>query len=176
MAEKDNKKQEFIEAYDQYADAIFRHCYYKVSNRELAKDLAQETFTKAWGSLAKGLEIDNLKSFLYKIANNLIIDEYRKKKTVSLDVLRVGGFDIVSKDHTATIASAEHHIIRASIEKLEGKYKEVIVMRFVSDLSPKEIAEILGETENAISVRINRGLKQMRIFLNTSEHTDEQFI
>ena len=169
MDSSKRKNKEFIVAYDQYADGLFRHCYFKVSNRELALDLVQETFTKAWHSIVKGQEVANIKSFLYKIANNLIIDEYRKKKHLSLDELRSDGFDIAGADHHTITAPAEIHIVLASVEKLEDKYREVIQMRYLSDLSPREIAEILGETENAVSVRINRALKQMRDLLNTNE-------
>jgi RNA polymerase sigma-70 factor, ECF subfamily len=164
-----HQRQEFIEAYDQYADGLFRHCYFKVSNRELALDLVQETFTKAWNAISKGQTVDNLKPFLYRIANNLIVDEYRKKKSVSLDELRNEGFDVAGADGQSISTMAEVRIVLASIDKLEGKYREVIELRYVSDLSPREIADVLGETENAVSVRINRALKQMRTMLNTND-------
>jgi RNA polymerase sigma-70 factor (ECF subfamily) len=63
-------QKEFEKAYDLYADAIFRHCYLRVSDRELAKDLMQETFMKTWEYLASGKDIDDVRPFLYRTALN----------------------------------------------------------------------------------------------------------
>lgn len=77
-----------IEAYDAYADAIFRHCYFRVFSRERAKELMQETFLRAWDQMVKGEEIRHMRGFLYRVANNLIIDESRKKRSNRLRLLR----------------------------------------------------------------------------------------
>ena len=68
----DKKEQEFLDAYKQYADSIYRHCYFRVYNKELAEDLTQETFIKTWKYIAQGKEIKNIKAFLYRVAVNLI--------------------------------------------------------------------------------------------------------
>ena len=62
---------DFADAYDAYADAIFRHCAFRCFNRERARELMQETFIKAWDFLVSGKDIDNVQAFLYKTANNL---------------------------------------------------------------------------------------------------------
>ena len=85
--------EQFTKAYDELSDAIFRHCWFRIGDRERAKDLMQETFTKSWQYISRGEKVDNLKAFLYRVANNLIIDEYRKKKELSLDNLMVEGFE-----------------------------------------------------------------------------------
>src|SRR6266566_458854 len=87
------EEQLFIQVYDQFADAIFRHCWFRVSDRERAKDLTQETFVKVWKILDRGESVENMRAYLYRIANNLIIDHYRKKKDVSLDLLQEDGFE-----------------------------------------------------------------------------------
>ena len=88
-------EQKFLKAYDEYSDAIFRHCYFRVSDREKAKDLTQDTFTKTWEYVLKNGEVTDLRAFLYKVANNLIIDTYRKKKEDSLDdMMENSSFDI----------------------------------------------------------------------------------
>lgn len=157
------KTDEFIALYDEMADQLLRHCFFKLSNRELALDLVQETFTRTWEYIASGKEVNNVKGFLFKVANNLIIDEYRKKKMVSLETLQEqSGFDAPTHDHKKTILDVEIGTILAHINKLDEKYREVILMRYVNDFSPKEIAEILGQSENAVSVRINRGLKKVQ--------------
>ena len=74
----------FDHAYADYADAIFRHCAFRLMNRERGKELMQETFLRIWIELGKGVEVLNMRAFLYRIANNLIIDDVRKKKEMSL--------------------------------------------------------------------------------------------
>jgi RNA polymerase sigma-70 factor (ECF subfamily) len=165
------KTDEFIALYDEMADQLFRHCLFKISNRELALDLVQETFARTWEYLASGKEVNNVKGFLFKVANNLIIDEYRKKKSVSLETLQEQtGFDAPVHDHKKTIFNVEVDTVLSYINRLDDKYKEVILMRYVNDYSPKEIAGMLGESENAVSVRINRGLKKVQEMIHGPQH------
>ena len=74
-------------AHSDYEKGLNARAYFKVSNRELGEDLVQQTFMKTWIYLTKGGEVKNMKAFLYHILNNLIIDEYRKKKAFSLNFL-----------------------------------------------------------------------------------------
>lgn len=155
-------KEEFIEAYEELADSLFRHCFFKVSDREKAKDLVQDVFVKSWQHVVKGKEISNLKAFLYTVANNLIIDYYRKTKEISLDYLREKGFDYsISGEHDIVI-NAEHSKAIEVLQSLPKKYKEIIIWRLIDGLTPKEIAEVLGTSENVVSVRLNRALKKLR--------------
>jgi len=155
-------EDKFIESYDEYSDAIFRHCYMKTSNRETAKDLVQETFVRAWKHVSEGKEMDNPKAFIYKIANNLIIDWYRKKKSVSLDSMQEGGFDVATTEHERTPEISDGAMAMENFEKLSDIYREVLTLKFVEGLQPKDIAEIIGESENVVSVRINRGIKKLQ--------------
>jgi RNA polymerase sigma-70 factor (ECF subfamily) len=156
-------ERKFLKAYDELSDAIFRHCYFRVFNRERAKELTQETFMRAWENIG---EVQNLKAFLYKVANNLIIDESRKKKTTSLEDMQEEGFDITDDKKDKLIDTLAGKELIKLLERLDPKYRQVIMMRYVDDLSPKEIAEITGETENNTSVRIHRGLEQVRKVFN----------
>ena len=174
MKDQDNLNEKFTKAYDDLADPIFRHCYFRISDREKAKDLTQETFIKAWDYIQKDQtgKIKNMKALIYKIANNLVIDEYRKRKgNLSLNHLSESGFDVQSNDQIdkRIEINMESQKILKVIDGLEETYKEVVLMRYIEELSPKEIAEIIGESPNNISVRINRAIKQIRENLNDEE-------
>ncbi|MEX2054153.1 MAG: RNA polymerase sigma factor [Candidatus Colwellbacteria bacterium] len=173
MDTKNRLQVEFTKAYDEYADAIFRHCYFRISDRERAKDLMQETFIKAWSYVLKRDEpIDNIRAFLYKIASNLIIDEYRRtRKTSSLETLQEDGFQIgIAEVITDNIGNKlESEYVLRVIKRIDGKYREAVIMRYMDGLSPKEISEITGETQNNISVRISRGVKQLKEILKENE-------
>ena len=162
--EENKKQEEFLRLYDDYADAIFRHCYLRLGDRERAKDLMQETFMRVWQYVADGTAISYGRALLYRISNNMIIDQYRKKKNISLDVLGEEGFDPPSREDADTIERGidQHQVVKAIRDHLDPRISQVIVMRYVDGLTPKEIAGMIHETENAVSVRIHRGLKKIK--------------
>lgn len=161
-------------AYEAYSDAIFRFCLFKLSNRELAKDITQETFLKTWSYLSGGGEIKGLKVFLYATANHLIIDEYRKKSRQlkvfdSLDRLEEAGFDPGFDDTDSWIDKFDGERAMELINQLPKLYKDVLFMRYVEDLSLEEIHQVTGESDNTISVRIHRGIEKLRKIINKQE-------
>ncbi len=158
-------KQQFLDIYKQNADAIFRYCLMRVSDRELAKDIAQETFLKVWQYASKGEKIANLRAFLFTTAKNLIIDQYRKKKLTSLDNMMEQGFDVGVEIDQSLFDKIDGQRALAFIGSIPEKYRDAIYMQYVEGLSVKEIAEVTGETENNISVRIHRGLQKLRSIL-----------
>lgn len=156
------QNQQFIECYDKYSDAIFRHCYFRLFDRELAVDMMQETFLKTWEYLAEGHKVDNLRAFLYRVATNLIIDYSRRRKEMSLEMLQDEGFEPSFREQDRIDSNLEIQRILECLRQLEPQYQEVVLMRYIEDLSPQEIAAILGESENVVSVRIHRGIKKLR--------------
>ena len=153
---------QFIEAFNAHNDAIFRFCYYRVYNRELAKELTQETFLKTWKSLTDGNEIDNIRAFLYRVAKNIVIDHSRKKQTGSLDDLQEQGIDFGVEIEATLQNNIDANSAIEVIKKLDEIYREVLLLRYVDGFGPKEIAELINETQNVVSVRLNRGLKQLQ--------------
>lgn len=161
-------EKDFLSAYDLYSDQIYRHCFFRVSDKERAVDLVADTFTNVWRYLAKGGDIKDFRAFLYKVANNLIIDHYRKRKSVSLDQLAEDhNFDPPEDVHEKVEESAEINLLIKTLDKLEDEYREVMIMRYVDGLSIKEISEIKEESENAVSVRIHRATNKIREILKT---------
>lgn len=159
-------KSDLVKAYDELSDAIFRHCYFRIGDRERAKDLMQDTFTKTWQYIVQGAKVNSLKSFLYKVANNLIIDEYRKKKELSLDSLMADGFEPGIDERSRTEKGIDARFALKIVNQLDEKYREPVLMRFMDELSPKEIAQITGDSENSVSVKIHRGIKQIKDILD----------
>ncbi len=152
----------FLKAYEDYSDAIFRFCYVRLRQRELALDIMQETFIKTWEYLRADKEIQNLRAFLYRVANNLIIDYSRKKKESSLDYLMEQGFDAPAEDRDVLHTSLDAQYVVRMVQDMDEKYRDVIILRYVEDLPIKEIADIIGESENVVSVRLHRGIQQVK--------------
>lgn len=158
------KEQQLLEkAYMEHGDVLFRFCMFKLNDREQAKDLLQETFTRAWQFISQKGKVDNFKAFLYKVISNLVIDEYRKRKPVdSLETLHEGGFDPVFDDSDRWIDGIDGKQAVDLIKKLPEPYGEAVFMRYVQELSLSEIAHITGERENTIAVHIHRGLEKLK--------------
>lgn len=160
------------QAYNTYADALFRFCLLKVKNREKAVDIAQDAFIKTFAYIKSGKQVTNIKSFLYKTAQNLVYDEFRRKHSQSLDEMSDEGFDIAADDEAGLpLLSIDSERALKALESLDETYREVVTLRFLEELSPKEIAEVTGLTENVISVRIFRGLEKLRDILHITNET-----
>ncbi len=163
----ENTKANYIKAYDDYVDALFRYASFNVRDREVAKDIVSETFTKTWNYVAGGGEIENMKAFLYRTLKNLIIDHYRSKKAVSLDALSEDEhFDPVAEVEVSIEEHAESMLAFGLLDKIPREYKDVVVMRCVQGLSFREIADITSEQENTVAVRFHRALKKVKDLWN----------
>ncbi len=162
-------EKQFVEVYEKHSDAIFRYCYYRVFDREKAKDVMQEAFSRTWKYLQEGKEVDNIRAFIYKTANNIIIDGFRKKKQVSLNQIMEKGFSPSTDPREKTAHYFEGQEILEIVKGLDEKYRDVILLKYVEDLSTKEIASILNETENNIYVRLNRGFAKVKEIMAASE-------
>ena len=165
----ESQEERFLKAFEEYSDALFRHAAMRISNREKSIDAVHDTFTKVWSYVKAGHQIDSYRSFLYKVLNNLIIDEYRKHKEASLDALMAlpgvdeGTFPELSESTVEALAATiDGRKAFDLLKELPEEYREVLVFRFIDELGPKEIGELIEESENVVSVRIHRGLKLLR--------------
>ena len=157
-------QEKFTKIHEKEADAIFRFSLLRTSDRDVAMDLTQDAFMKLWDKLSTKQVVENPRAFLFAVTRNAIIDWYRKKKTVSLEKINE---DTEGEKEFAIIESvaeqdSEVLAILKILNSLDENYREVVYMRYVEELKPREIADILGENTNVISVRINRGLKELR--------------
>jgi RNA polymerase sigma-70 factor (ECF subfamily) len=160
--EQEAIKTDFLQAYDTYADELFRFCFFKVSNYERAQDLTQDVFTSFWQELRKGAPIHNVRAYLYTLARNRIIDWYRKKKETSLDVISEAGIEFVGSSGGEVEDFAQYREILTLVNELDEKSREVLTLRYVEGWSPQDIAEFTGESPNVISVRLTRAIKKVQ--------------
>ncbi len=151
------------DAHFDFQKGLNARAFFKISDHEMGQDLVQETFLKTWKHLVSGGKIHMMKAFLYHILNHLIIDEYRKRKTSSLDDLLEKGFEVGTDDTEHLFNTLDGKILILLIKSLPEKYREVIHMRFIKDLSLKEISLITGKTKNSVAVQIHRGLIQLKL-------------
>jgi RNA polymerase sigma-70 factor (ECF subfamily) len=176
MKEMNNKTEKvFMESYEEFSDAIFRYTLFQTSNKETALDITQDTFIKTWQYLQKGAEVENIRAFLYRVAKNLIIDHRRKKKSSSLDQILEAGVDFTDQPEVMKEKEEEFEKekdkkkVLKTIDKIDEKYKEILLMRYVDEMSIKEIGEILDKSQNHVSVMIHRGVEKLKKLLKENE-------
>jgi len=130
---------------EEYYDKIYRYCYYKVGNRQLAEDLTQETFLRFLKSTCT--EPDR---YLYTIAKHLIIDEYRKVKNVSLEDTED---EPVSEGFEDELLGRE--VVNKALDSLSEEDRELVILRFVNEEPLSEISRITGISRFALYRRLN---------------------
>ena len=157
-------QEQFLTAYDQFSAAIYRHCFFRVYSKTRAEELVQETYMRVWQYLSQGNQVENIRAFLYRVANNLIIDESRKKKEESLEALmdKSPGFEPSYPGQRSMEKVILYQEVVESMDYLPPDYKKILTLRYVNDLDPKEIAEILATNANNVSVKINRAVKALK--------------
>lgn len=168
MTPKQKNEREGIltAAHHDYERGMNSYAFFKTHNHTTGKDLVQDTFIKTWSYLVKGGRVDLMKAFLYHILNQLIVDEYRKQKTSSLDVLLEKGFEPGFDDSKRVFNVFDGKAALLLIQYLPAKYEKVMRMRYAQDLSLKEISLLTGQSRNAIAVQTHRGLAKLKILYN----------
>jgi len=166
------RNKAFEDAFTAYGDELFRHAFFHLSDRERAVDLVQDTYLRSY-EYAKEGDIQNMRAFLYRTLRHLIIDEYRRKKSASLDAMlekdeHAADARVPAKEHDALEAAMDRLDAARAVERLKDlspEYAEVLALRYLDGLSPAEIANRLDVTQNLVSVRIHRALKSLKDLL-----------
>jgi len=162
-------RESFIKAYDKHLDSIYRFVYFKVSDKETAEDITSYVFLKTWDYVNNDnlKDYKTLKSLLYKVARNLVIDHYRKasrEMNVSLET-EDGLIEAVDERQDllkeAEIAS-DYEGLSEKMRELKDEYREAIILRYVNELSIAEIAEILEKSKGNVRVLIYRALNALK--------------
>ncbi|MDP2704541.1 MAG: sigma-70 family RNA polymerase sigma factor [bacterium] len=169
---KKGDAEAFGELYDKHMPAIYRFVYVKVSNKADAEDLTHQVFLKAWKNIRKYKEQGHpFTSWLYRIAQNAVIDFYRTFRAHrDIDTLPEDMMSEHPRLEEQADASMRVEVVHSAIRKLDATSQDVLLMKFVNNLSNKEIAATLLKSEGAIRVIQHRALKQLRGILNKEEY------
>lgn len=161
----------FGRLYDGYQPRIYRFILAKVSHREEAEDLTHQVFLNAWQRIGnfqhRGLPFS---AWLYRIARNQVIDHYRAKRTHdSIDLLED---ELPSGEHLERSLDSTLSLkqVQEVMTQLTGDQQDVLLMRFVDDLSTKDVAKTLGKSEGAIKLLQYRAIEKLKELLHDYEH------
>jgi RNA polymerase sigma-70 factor, ECF subfamily len=169
---KKGDQNAFAEIVELYKDKVYQLCFRMLGNPHEAEDIAQEAFIRAYINIHSYDSSKKFSTWLYRIATNLSIDRIRKKKPdYYLDAEVAGGEGLTLYSQVAAdVALPEdevqyvelQEIIQEEILKLPDKYRSVIVLKYIEELSLKEISEILDLPINTVKTRIHRGREALR--------------
>ncbi|MEK7496008.1 MAG: sigma-70 family RNA polymerase sigma factor [Patescibacteria group bacterium] len=156
--------------YDRYQTQIYRFIYLKVSHREEAEDLTHQVFLKSWQNIG-GYKFQSFpfSSWLYRIARNQVIDYYRvKKNNLNLEEISESKIDDSSIGIIAILDdNSDVKKIKEAIKQLSPGHQDVIILRFIEELSLKETASALKKTEIAVKLLQHRAIKNLKKILNS---------
>ncbi len=153
----------FSELYDRFAPHIYRFVYFKIGSVSDAQDIVSEVFLKAWASIIeKKKGVTNFRAFIYTIARNQIVDFYRKKR----QQIPIG--DMVDEIIIAPML-VEKMQLNYDVEKIlkilrtmKDEYRDVLMLRFMDEMSYKEIGQILQKSQVNVRVLSHRALKTLK--------------
>ena len=151
---------------EKYQHRLLRYLLYLTGRREMAEDFFQETWIRV---LERGSQYDGRHEFstwLFTIARNLVIDDFRRKRPASLDSLAdedaAAPFDLPATGQPsafdATVQREQNEQISAGMQHISAEYRESLLLRFQEGMSLEEIATVTGAPLGTVKSRIYRGL------------------
>ncbi len=160
---KDGNNTAFEHLTEIYADKIYKTAYFMLNNCEDAKDAVQEVFLRIHKGILGFKGTSSLSTWIYRITVNCCISISRKRK-----------FSIISLDDKAScIISApayEKHediyIVRKAILSLPEKYRSVVILRDINDLSYEAVSSVLKLPVGTVKSRLNRARSELRHILS----------
>jgi len=170
---KEGDKEAFSQLYDHYFSKIYRYVLFRVSGQEEAEDLTHEVFLSAWKNMPRYKEKGfPFSSWLYSIARNSVIDSYRtNKKTIQIELASEEFIKVESTDETSLDNTLEFEKVKNAIGLLKPQYQEILILRFIEEMSHGEIASATGKSEGAIRLMQHRALKELKSLYDERNRT-----
>lgn len=143
---------------EQY-NKLLKYCYAKVKNREQAEDIVQETFLRFW-QVNSYRSMEKEKAYLYTIARNLCTDYFRRKKE------ELPGnelfFEEIPDESSLENRVTDRDMVERAMARLEQQDREIVLLRFVSELPVTTVAKILGISRFTVHRRLKAAKEKLK--------------
>ncbi len=160
----EGQKENFVSYYDKFKDKIFVYFLYRVNfNRTIAEDLTSEVFLKALDHFDSFDQARSFQSWIFTIAHNHLVNHYR---VAGRETELLADQYITHVDTQKVELNYELEQVLKTIYTMEKSDRDILLMRFVDDLSNSDIADLLGKEEGAIRTKISRTLAKLREILD----------
>jgi RNA polymerase sigma-70 factor (ECF subfamily) len=158
-------KQDLVNIYERYSPEIFRYANHQLNDGNMAEDCVSETFSRFLQSIRGGTLPENVRAYLYRAAHNWIIDQYRHRPLPELALDDELHTDPEGDPAYTATKKIERQHIHAAIQRLPPDQRQVIVLRFMQDLSHEEVAATIGKTIEATRALQHRAVSALRQML-----------
>lgn len=147
---------------DWHYEKIYKYCYFRLHNRDLAEDITQETFLRFFASDTYR-DTGQALQYLYTIARNLCIDEYRRPKTEELSE------EILLDEENDLVINMD---LRAALQRLSDDNRELIVLRYVSEVPIAVLCKMYRISRFALYRKIQSIIKHLRKYMEDGEESE----
>lgn len=160
----------FGELYSRYLDPIYRYIRTRVSEDQIAEDLSEETFIRAFKALDKYKERGlPFSAYLYRVTKNLLVDFYRRQKEeIALEKANHIPAPGMAIDESL-IRAEKHSMLGQAYKQLPTDYQEIIRLRIILGRSTSEAAAWMERSEGATRVLLHRALNALRQKITSDE-------
>ncbi len=159
---KAGEMESFVYLYDRYVEKIYKFLYFRTFDQQLAEDITSQVFLKVMNKISTFNESKGtFQAWLYQIARNLLIDEYRKQKpTDNIDA----HFDLASGINleAETGQTLTNEALHKLLMTLPAEAQELITMRLWQEMPYAEIAAVTGKTEGSLKMQFSRIILQLQ--------------
>ena len=151
--------------YERYAAGIYNYIYYRTSNHHDAEDLTARTFYRALKHISRYVDRGApFSAYLYRIAHNIVANWHRdhsRQRITSLDELVMGS---PKREEPAAVAEEREvqDLLLQAVRRLPPERQQLLILKFVEQMSNAEIAQVMGRTEGAIKSLYHRTLVALR--------------
>ena len=160
---KSGDSDAFAFFYDKYVTNIYRFVLIRVSSKQVAEDLTQDTFLKTWQHIVDKKNVKSFQAFIFRVARNTVIDYYRQSNRQELPLEYVPEIvdmsDNIERDLDQSIDKDK---LLQKIRQLKPIYQEVLLLRYLEDLSIDDIARVIQKDKNNVRVIIHRALNKLK--------------
>jgi RNA polymerase sigma-70 factor (ECF subfamily) len=159
--------------YEEYFTPVYRYILFRVRSKEDADELTQEIFLKALTAFARyEAKRENPLPFFYTIAKNAIIDLGEKRRVYATDEEILTQIpDDAMRTETEAVRREERLALKHALRKLPDDQREALELRFMGNLSGRDVARVMGKSETAVRQLQSRGLRALREHFNESYGT-----
>ncbi|MCX6238677.1 MAG: sigma-70 family RNA polymerase sigma factor [Bacteroidia bacterium] len=153
--------------FDTYFSSVRNYVYYRSGDRDLATDVAQETFLRLWEKMPK-LVNGNLKALLFKIAGDILVSHLRKRKVAMKYTSRIVDAEVSASPYDLMHYKELLHNYEHALESLPEKQRKVFLLSRMDGMRYFEIADYLGVSIKAVEKRMKNALDYLKIAISNS--------
>lgn len=159
--------QAFGKLYDHFVDQIYRYIYFRVPKDD-AEDLTEMVFLRAWEKIHQYKEGQkSFSAWIFRISHNLVVDTYRFGKDKETSELTPDIPEHRRENNPIEMTEEKLHsdFLKDALAKIKPKYRQIIILKFINELSNKEISDVIKKSEGGVRILQFRALKALKVEL-----------